>query len=443
MMHLLAVRTEKSIRDRFTTGIGWNLFAVGSLQGSAFAVNVILANVLGKQHFGEFAIIQNTLMTLAGVGQVATGITAAKFVAENRVYNKRTAGEVIGLCFALTMLTGLLGAGLLIGLAPWISADLLNAPRLKSGLEIAGAASLFLTMNAFQMGALAGLESFRAAAMVSVAIGLLHVAVCGIGAWLFGVEGALWALLLSSFVRWATFGRLLRSEALAQSIELSWAGWQRQRGILHAFAIPAAICGISSMPALWAANALLARQKNGYELLALFSAAFQLKSLVVLLPTMFNNVGMSLLNHQRGIGNAAGYRTVFWLNVAIGGGAATLGAMVVAGLGRPLLRLYGGTFTDAFPALLVLLSSAIFEGFATGVFQAVQSKGRMWPAFWFVVLPRDLLFAILAFALVGTYGLMGMACSYSIAWIVGSLLTFLYAFHTGLKLSLDRGQPGG
>jgi O-antigen/teichoic acid export membrane protein len=438
----LPAQTERSIRERFAAAIGWNLLAIGALQGSAFAVNVMLANVLGKQHFGEFAIIQNTLVTLASIGQVATGITAAKFVAENRVYNKRVAGEIIGLCSVLTLVTGLLGTGLLIGFAPWISADVLHAPQLKSGLEIAAAASLFLTMNAFQIGALAGLEAFRAAAIVSGAIGLLHVALCGIGAWLFGMEGALWALLLSSFVRWVAFDRLLRSEALEQGVERSWAGWRAQRGILRTFAIPAAICGMSSMPSLWVANALIARQRHGYELLALYSAAFQLKSLVLLLPTMFNNVGMSLLNHQRGIGNAKGYRRVFWLNVAIGGGAAALGAVLMGALGIPLLQLYGGTFADAYAALLVLLCSAVFEGFATGAFQAVQSKGRMWPAFWFVVLPRDLLVVILALALVATYGLMGLASAYSIAWIFGSLLTFIYAFRSGLKLSGDRGQPG-
>jgi O-antigen/teichoic acid export membrane protein len=426
---------ERSIRERFAAGIGWNSLFMISAQGSTFAVNVLLAKMLGRQSFGEFAIVLNTLVTLAGIGQVATGITAAKFVAENRISNKRAAGEILGLCTVLTFVTGLIGSALLIWLSPWISEALLSAPKLKTALAIAAAASLFLTMNAFQVGALAGLEAFRSSALVSCVMGFVHLTVCGIGAWLFGFEGVLWALVVSSFLRWVGFGQLLRLEARAQGIEVSLMGCLSQRGILHRFTIPAAVCGMSSMPSLWAANALLARQKGGLGLLALYSAAFQLKTIVILLPAMFNNVGLPILSHQRGVGNAAGYRRAFWLNVLIAGGAATLVAIVVAAMGRPLLRMYGSPFEDAYDALLTLLCAAVPEALAIGAFQAVQSKGRMWLAFLSIALPSDALVVALAYVLVGAYGLMGLAWSYSIALVVRSMLTFMYAYLSGLELS--------
>jgi Na+-driven multidrug efflux pump len=227
----------------------------------------------------------------------------------------------------------------------------------------------------------------------------------------------------------------LRHELSAQGIRISWSGWRTQRSILAHFAIPSAICGISSMPALWAINALVARQPGGYVLLALYSAAFQLKSIVTLLPYMFNNVGLSLLNHQKGIGNAAGYRLAFWYNVLLGGGAAMLGACALALIGRPLLHLYGATFEEAYLPLLILLGSAVFEGFAIGLFQVVQSRGRMWPAFWMVVLPRDVLSVVLAFMLVNSYGIVGIALAYSLAWLLGSIVTFIYVRTLGFPLS--------
>jgi O-antigen/teichoic acid export membrane protein len=306
---------------------------------------------------------------------------------------------------------------------------------LASGLRIVAVASLFLTVNAYQVGALAGLEVFRSAGLAAAALGLLHVAICAIGGCYFGLQGALWGLLASSVVRWWFFRRILQREMAAQGIPFSWSGWRTQRAILTGFAVPAAICGISSMPALWSINALLARQPGGYALLAAYSAAFQLKSIVTLLPYMFNNVGLSLLNHQRGIGDSAGYLRAFWYNVLLGGGAALAGAVILSVAGRPVLRLYGGTFDDAYVPLLILLGSAVFEGFAIGLFQIVQSDGRMWSAFWRVVLPRDLLSILLASLLVDSYGIIGVATAYSIAWFIGSMLILAYVRRLGFRFS--------
>jgi len=404
------------------------------MQGSAFVANLLLARILGRHNFGEFSIIQSTLLTLAGVGQIATGITAAKFVAENRVVHKRIAGDVIGMCAALTLSTGVLGAALLLIFAPWIAADFLKMAELRSGLTVAAGASLFLTMNGFQLGALAGLESFRKTAAVSIIVGCLHVMACVLGGWAGGTRGALWGLLLSSIARWVCFEKLLHRESLLQGIFVSWSGWRRQKSIFYKFAIPAAVSGFSSMPALWLVTAMLARQPNGYDQLALYSAAYQLKSVAILLPSMFNNVGMALLNHQRGIQNAVGYRRAFWFNVSVGSIAAATFAVVIAIIGKWLLAMYGPAFVGAYGPLLILLCAALFEGVATGAFQAVQSKGRMWRAFWIVAFPRDLLLVACAFVLVGRYGAVGLASSYSVAWIAGSLIAILYAYRTGLAI---------
>lgn len=438
MTRRVSPQIERNVIERFSAGLGWSLLSAVSMQGSTFVVSILLARLLGRHQFGEFSIIQSTLVTLVLVGQVATGITAAKFVAENRVSNKRVAGEIIGLCNVLTLITGVCGAGLLICFAPWIAADILNTPHLKTGLSIAAAASLFLTMNGFQLGALAGLEAFRSSAIVSCGLGLLHIVLCGLGAWLFGIEGALWGILLSSFVRWACLARLLSLAALAQGIKASWSGWQRQRSVLYTFAIPAAACGMTAMPSLWASTSLLARQPGGFEQLALYSAAYQLRSIALFLPAVSYNVGMSLLNYQKGIGNAEGYRKAFWFNVAIGGAAAATIAIAMGVFGMWLLRMYGRTFTEAYGSLLVLLCSAVFEGVATGAVQAIQSQNRIWSLFWFIVLPRDLLVIVLAYALVGRYGSIGLASSYSVSWIIGSLLTFYYAYRTGLQVQDKR-----
>ncbi len=50
--------------------------------------------------------------------------------------------------------------------------------------------------------------------------------------------------------------------------------------------------------------------------MALFSAALNLKNVVIFLLILLNNVGTSLLNNQRGQRDRLNYRKVFWTNMA-------------------------------------------------------------------------------------------------------------------------------
>ena len=74
----------QSLRQRFLRGVSWNLVGTSLAQGSVFAANVMIANRLGPQVFGEFSLLQNTALTLGAIAQVATGITATRYIAEYR-----------------------------------------------------------------------------------------------------------------------------------------------------------------------------------------------------------------------------------------------------------------------------------------------------------------------------------------------------------------------
>jgi O-antigen/teichoic acid export membrane protein len=56
-----------------------DLIAVALNQGSTLIVNIIVAHILLKQTFGEYAMVQSTLLMVATLSQLATGYTAEKF----------------------------------------------------------------------------------------------------------------------------------------------------------------------------------------------------------------------------------------------------------------------------------------------------------------------------------------------------------------------------
>ena len=249
---------------RFSRGVFWNLIGTVFAQGSVFLTAIILARILGKETFGEFGIIQSTLLTLTSIAQVATGVTATKYVAEFRDVDKARAGRVLGLCSVLTLVTGIFAICLMVISTPWLAEHIFNAPHLGSSLLVAAAFVLFSVMNGYQIGALAGLESYKSISLYGALLGAVYLAVCGVGADLWGLHGALGGMVISALLRWCVYGAVLRHELFRWDIRVKLREGLLEREILHRFALPAALSGLTSMPAIWMGNALLVRQPDGY-----------------------------------------------------------------------------------------------------------------------------------------------------------------------------------
>ncbi len=417
-----------SLRSRYRRGISWNVLGAVFSQGSTFLANVLIANLLGREVFGEFGMVQSTVLTLSSIAQVATGITATKYVAEFRSTDKERAGRILGFCWLMTLATGVLATVSLVAGAPWLAKHMLNAPHLAAGIAISAGFVLFSVMNGYQVGALSGLESYRAIAISGAATGLAHLLICVLGSWMFGLEGALAAVAISAMGRWALFGWVIRREAACQGIKSSRQGLSSERRIFLSFALPAALGGLSTLPALWLANTFLVQQPGGYSEMGLYSAANNLRTLILFLPLLLNNVGTSLLNNQRGIGNEYQYRRLFWANTKATAGSVVVASFAVALAGAWLMRLFGKDFMDGYLVLLVLTISTIPEGLALALYQIVQSRAKMWLSLLAIAIPRDVLLVVCSYELTSMYGATGLALAYAIAWTttLGIVVALVY-----------------
>jgi O-antigen/teichoic acid export membrane protein len=413
---------DAGLRPRLQAGITFNLVGAVFNQGSTFLFNIIAANLLGKQSFGKYGMVQSTLVTLSQVAQFACGYTATKYIAQHRSNDKEKTGRILS-----TLLTVISGCGLavstcLLAAVPWLANSILKAPDLKIGLAI-GAGVVFLSvLNGFLLGAFAGLESYRKLSIALVWSGTFYLVSCAMLTWIAGLNGAFLGLLLSALFQWILLRRGLKSECGELGIRFRYRIFPEGRSILLRFALPAAVSGLTFLPALWFGNAFLVRQPEGYARMALFSAAYTLMTAVLFIPNITGIVGWSILNHHKGQGQTGLYRRTLWINLAIAGIAVLAGAAVLALLGPEILRLFGKNFSDGYPVLLIMLGAAIPQALALAVYQHLQSQERMWLSFFVIVLPRDMLLATLAYILVPRYGAAGLACAYLAAWTAALFL---------------------
>ena len=422
------------LSDRLSQGFIWNVLGALFTQGSVFLTTIILARLLGKEQFGQFGMIQSTLLTLASVAQVATGLTATKYVAEFRDVDKEHAGRILGLCSVLTLVTGTLATVLLIICAPWLADHVLKAPHLSTGLVVSAAFVLFSVMTGYQIGALAGLEGYKSISLFGALIGSAHLVVCWGAAVLWGLNGGLAGLAISALLRWVIYAVVLRREISKHGISVRRREGVREHETLLKFALPAALSGLTATPALWLGNAFLVRQPDGYSEMGTYTAVNNLRIIVLFLPVLLNAVSSSILNNHKGRGNQDAYRATYIFNLRATAISATIGAALMCVIGQWVMQAFGRDFVGArvAPIIFLLAASVIVEATVNAAYQLITCHGIMWWSLCAVVLPRDFLMVLAAYYLTPLYGAVGLAGAY----VLGHLMTLVMVLSVNEKLNL-------
>jgi O-antigen/teichoic acid export membrane protein len=331
----------------------------------------------------------------------------------------------MGLCALVSALMAGVGAFLLIIMVPWLADTMLKAPHLAFALMIGSGYLFFSSINGYQTGALSGLEAYGSLAKAGVASGIVAVAAISLGAWWGGLNGTLIGLSISAFVRCAIHNRWLRLERRAQDITPQyWGSLSQEKAIIFKFALPAAIAGYYTMPMIWLANSLLVRQPGGYGEMALYSAANNLRILVLFLPNVMNSVGLSVLNNEKSKGDMTRYNRLFKSNVLYIFLVSLGGALILGVFGRPILQLFGKDFGAGHFLLWLLLFSSLFEGLSIALYQYVQSNAKIWLSFFSINVPREAFLVVAAYYLVQFYGGTGLAAAYLGSTILGLIFHF-------------------
>jgi O-antigen/teichoic acid export membrane protein len=418
-----------SLRPRFRSAVAWNLVAAVFNQGSTFLANIFLARLLLRDVFGEYSMAVNTLLSLSILVQFSLGYTASKYLAEFRSVDPLRAGRILALCVVVVAIAACVASAGLFFAAPWLAERWLQAPQLTLPLRIGTGYLLFSAFNGFQVGAMAGLENFRGLAAAGVVSGTIAVILIYAGAVQFGLLGAMAGLSGGAFFRCLCHHFWLQTELRKQRLTCRFNEVGRELSVFWRFALPAVLAGYVYLPVMWFANAELVRHPSGFAEMGLYAACNSIRIVALFLPNVISNVGLTILNHSKGVGDVELYRRVRATNMWTMLVAAVLVASLALFSGHQILRLFGKDFMNGYLVLVLLVSSAIPEALSSAAYQQIQSHAKMWLALWGIIVPWQAVFAVLALLLVPTQGAVGLASAYLTASIVQASLTMFHASH--------------
>ncbi|MCK8603941.1 oligosaccharide flippase family protein [Desulfoferrobacter suflitae] len=406
---------------RLAKGIFWSLGGAVISRGLVLLATVLVARILGKTVYGELGMIQSTVGMLGVFISFGLGLTATKHVAEFRQSDPARAGRIIGLSGLVAVSAGGLMAAVLLMSARWLAENTLNAPHLAGALRIGAPLLLLSSLNGAQNGALAGFEAFKTIAYVNFCVGLISFPILVCGAWVGGLTGAVWALLINLAVSWLLNHVALHKEASRHGVHLTFDNCRREFAVLWQFSLPAVLSGTLTGPVNWACGAMLVNQPEGYGEMGVFSAANQWRMAILFVPGMLGQVILPILANLNAVSTTGHYRKVIWFNIVLNGSIALLIVLPLILTAHYIMHFYGTGYEIGANVLRILALTAMLMAVNNVIGQAIASKGKMWLGFIFNALWAVVLLSFAGFFIKKGFGALGLSLATFIAYTLHTL----------------------
>ncbi len=407
---------DDSLRGRMAKGTFWSLCGTLALQASALLTSILNARILDAGGFGEFNLLRSTILMFGVLAGSGLGVLATKYVAEYRNKEPEVAGDRLSFLIRVAYFIGTFGTLVCALLASPIAIVTMKSPSLVVPILIGSALLLLNAIYGIQIGTLCGLEAFRTVSRLMVFDAFFNLVFIPIGAFLWGVPGAIGGTVLASAA-----GFPMRQLAMVRGCQRNHIPLHYRKDTKHFFEmfqtiVPSLLLGIAFYPFEWLAKLFIVRHPHGFSQLGIFAAAYSFGTMIAFVPNQLMSTSQSLFGNLFGKKDTQSIREFAVFNVALSGGSALLVALVI-GLGSNyLMGAFGRNFSNAGSVLAILSCANVFFALLIPYHRIAVTHNRLWAQTFFSAF-AGLSLVTAAFFLVDK-GAFGLAVSYLIAWFL-------------------------
>ena len=416
---------NSDIGRRIASGAFWSFTGNAIAKVIVLVAGIVCAHILSQKEYGEFGMVRSTINMFVIFGTAGLGMTATKYIAEFKETQREKVGSIYCLTNGFAVITGLFITLIILFFSNYLASVTLKAPYLVDSVRV-GALLLFVTvMNGAQNGVLLGFESFKARAINTLIGSIAESAFMLIGAYLYGVFGAVLGYGIGYVVLYLCNFIAIRKDLYRFGVTKEYQHIdKRDLSLLYKFSIPAALSSVLVGPAYWISRTLLVRS-DGFSELAVFEAANYWNTIILFLPAAVSQIILPILSSV-----PKDDKNKFWkvlnINLYLNVGTSFILVLLVSLLSPFLMASYGDGYRDKYLVLIVLVGSTIFSVASNVVGNAIVSKGKMWIGFLFNSI-WALMFIFFSWLFINNgMGSIGVSFALLISYLVHTIYQLFY-----------------
>jgi O-antigen/teichoic acid export membrane protein len=401
------------------TLLGFGSGASVALAG--FIGNAITARLLGPDKLGVFAYVVWCVTLASMLAGLGISVVQQRFIPNLRAEGRDDEAEgLIGATTRWSIVAAIVGGLLLLAYLVWPGRSATEgASQTSRDVVIALAITWFICwkMADLYLFYLRGEQRFGELARLSGFSALLKLAVIALGAWLFGIPGALAGYVAGNILPAARVFRLLRTKPNVS------AALRRQ---VIRFALPSWATAVIGGLVFGRTEIVFLQHYTGLAAVGLFAAAATVAEMAVQLPPLLLSALLPRFSEQFGQGAHEHMQRLYRTMTALLALVIVPLCLGLAAIAPVLVPLFFGTeFADAAPVASVLLIAAAVSSLGVTTFYLLQSMGKT----GFLLLSNGVGLVgtiALGFILVPHFGLLGAAWSRGIVQVMVVLIETWY-----------------
>ena len=409
------LKSNQLFKDSF-----WSLLGNVVGRGLSLVAGIAIARFLGKDIYGEYGIIRNTILTIGVFSTFGLGYTATKYIAEFRQTAKDKIPLFLKYANKITLLFSGAMAVLLFAFADVVAAQWLEAAHLATPLRILSVLIVFNAITTTQIGILSGFGRFKEIAKINTWVGVLTFLLSVVLTYSFALNGALIALLLVQILN-CVFNYTVVKKCIPASLQAIEDN-TLQKEIIR-FSTPIALREAVYSITSWMLGLFIIRFSSFGEL-GLYTAAMQWNAIVLFIPGVLKNVVLTHLSKNSS--DNVEHKSVLKQVLLITSISVLIPIALVFLFSGFIESMYGKTFSK----LGGLISIAVFTTFfsaTSGVYvNSFISLNKNWIMLYSSII-REIGIFLLGFAFISNQVFDG-AKSIIIASLIMNILFLCFAY---------------
>lgn len=427
------INDRGEIVERIAKGSFWLLFGAVFSRVIGLIISIIVARLLGQTLFGQYGIIQSTIIMFSTFAGFGLGITSTKYVAELRNSEPKLVGSIISSTNMIAIIMGFLFTILIVLFAPFIALKLIKAHSLINEIRFGSIILFFSALNGAQSGALTGFEAFKDISRLNIKVSLICLPIQIASTYFWSLEGAIIGLCVNYFMQYIFNYKTLRKIANSSGIEIKY--FNKSFGdisYLWKFSLPAVLGGLLVNPVLWYCYIILVKNKNGFNEMAIYNAAMQWQNVILFIPMAISQIVLPLFSNVKN--DKKNFLRVIKYNLLLNVFVALITAIVFSIFSKLIMNVYGNEYANANLVLIYLSLTAVLIAVNNVIAQVIACLGEMWGGF---SLNLCWAFALIIFATIFLdqgLGAVGLAKAMLLSYLLHTFIVFFYTYFLLNKL---------
>lgn len=358
-----------------------------------FLTNIVAARLLSQETFGQFMMIRNTVSMLQGVVSGSLGSSMIKRISEVSHRNKNHLPIVMSSLFFLNMIIAFFLSVALVIFTPFLVDTFFASEKvLIQGFYIGSVLVLTTTLSTLMQSILTGFEAYKIIAVSGIITSILAFPLIYFLIVSYGLYGAILGVVsyffIDFFVKYFQFRKIYQPSSVNISFDEIW----KENKQIISFSSPLFLTVIINSFTFWYARVLVVDSSQGFESIAIFDAAFQWLTIIMIITGATTSVVLPMLSKHEVKDTVKKIFTInLYVNLTISIGIAIIFIL----FSEEIMSVYGSSYLQGSDTLIVLSLTSILFTLSSLYNKLMISQSQTWIVFFASLLGAISLFFIL------------------------------------------------